>query len=116
MDERSKWLVGQYRVVSTRQVGTRAGPWPFPCIATQTRADRIQFDIADGGNQVKFIHDERMKTLLPQVPTPVVRVVYAPGVTSVSLPQEFGEAAFLGRHKNHMYVIGHQTVCPNADI
>lgn len=69
------------------QVKVNAGPGPFDGLVTQAGANRVQFDVSPGSEQVIFIHDKGVKSLLPKVTLPIMIVVNASCITGMCRAQ-----------------------------
>lgn len=58
-----------------KQVCACTGPGPVPGFHAKPGAHWIQFDVAKGGEQVRLVHYERVKSLLPKVSAPIMSSV-----------------------------------------
>lgn len=79
----------------------------------QARPHRIEFDIADRRNQVGFVQDARVKSLLPKVAPPPLALIDVPAVRPVRRSKQPRKAVRLIRNGNNMDMIRHQAICPD---
>ena len=76
---------------------------------------RIQFDVPRGGQQVRFIHDERAEPPLPQIATPFFAEIHPSRITPMGFANGPPQRLFRCRHGDQVDVIRHQAVAPNLD-
>lgn len=85
-------------------------------VSYQLCRNRIHLDISGCCQQILFIHGERGKTFLPQMPSPFLSKVDHPGITAMSFPDGTGQTILVLRHRNKVNMIRHQAPCPNLDM
>ena len=80
---------------------------------TVTVVPRIQRYIADRIGEMAFIHDNRAKAALPQMPCYPYPRVDISGIAPVRIGEGRAQSVFMAGHNDDMNMVGHQTIAPD---
>jgi NADPH-dependent 2,4-dienoyl-CoA reductase/sulfur reductase-like enzyme len=100
-------------VVPPAEVRPHAGPAPVPSARDQTCPHGVQRHVADGGREVRLVHDDRSEPALPEAARALAARMDDAGATPVRAGQRPAQPVFVGRNQNEVRVIGHQAPGPD---
>lgn len=98
-----------YRKVAT--VNTR--PAPVLRAADKSRAHRVERNIPQGGEQMRFVHRHAAETALPEVPGQSLACVNPPRISPVNFRQRRPQGIDMIGNKDEVHVIGHEDIAPH---
>jgi len=72
-----------------------ARPLPVLRVLAESSRNRVKFNVLYRGVEVRFVHDERVKTFLPQMASPLFPKIDSTCVTAMRFLEEKGETVFM---------------------
>ena len=103
-------------VVLAGKMRPSAAPRIIARFANEARGDRVHFNVPCRCQEMAFIHGERSKSFLPQMPSPLFAAIDAPGVPPVRFADGTGKAVHAGGDGNEVNMVWHQAPSPDGDV
>lgn len=103
-------------VILSGQMGVNAGPAPVFRPGYKSGPDRVEFDIATGGEEAQLVHRRRFETALPEQAGTLGPTIEVLRVEPVGSANNSRQAQFVLRNQDQMDVIGHEAVGPALDV
>ncbi len=103
-------------IILSRQMCLCTAPWPRSCNRCKIGTHWIHFDIKSSGEKIIFIHRERSKAPLPEMPSPILAEVDHTTVAPVSFTDSPTQTILGFRSSYEVDMIRHKTVSPNFHV